>query len=72
VFLFWFLVFLNPDFLITEEAKPFLSIQWFNHALHTSPVIGMALDFICWRHPRPKKSNALRAIFAFAVLYTIE
>jgi hypothetical protein len=38
---------------------------------HTSPVFGMALDFLVWKHPLVKRKSALRAIFVFAVLYTI-
>jgi hypothetical protein len=71
VVLFWALVFLNPEFVMNEEVKPILAILWFNHSLHTLPVIGMALDFIAWRHKQPKTSNALKAIFAFSILYTI-
>lgn len=35
------------------------------------PVVEMALDFAAWRHPLGKKQKALKAIFVFAVLYTI-
>ena len=70
--MFWALVYLDPDFVMDEQAKELLSIRWFNHTLHTSPIFTMALDFIVWKHPRPSKSSALKALFIFSVLYMIE
>uniref|UniRef100_A0A914Z5X1 Uncharacterized protein n=1 Tax=Panagrolaimus superbus TaxID=310955 RepID=A0A914Z5X1_9BILA len=69
VTLFWGLIYLDPDFVLTDEAKLMLSITWYNHALHTVPLIAMIVDFIAWRHPQPRIYPALKATVAFIMFY---
>ncbi|CAD5234574.1 unnamed protein product [Bursaphelenchus xylophilus] len=72
VVLFWSLFLYDQNTLIDEKAEFLLEHEWFNHALHTTPLIGMTLDAIAWRHPRPHKKSALKAIFIFTVVYLID
>ncbi|CAD5228916.1 unnamed protein product [Bursaphelenchus okinawaensis] len=72
VTLFWSLYLYDRKTLITEEAEFLMEHEWFNHSLHTTPLIGMVVDSLAWRHPRPHKKSALKAIFLFTVVYLID
>ena len=72
VCLFWGLVLMDPAHLMDENAKILLAIKWFNHSLHTLPLVAMILDFCLWRHTRPAKKGAFMTIFVFVCLYMID
>uniref|UniRef100_A0A0N5C7C8 Androgen-dependent TFPI-regulating protein-like n=1 Tax=Strongyloides papillosus TaxID=174720 RepID=A0A0N5C7C8_STREA len=72
VTLFWSLTFIDPGALADPQAQKILAIAFFNHSIHTLPLPAMIIDFILWKHQRPKKSKTFKILFIFSSLYLIE
>nr|CAD2158121.1 unnamed protein product [Meloidogyne enterolobii] len=70
--LFWALVYLDPQFLLDKEAEILMSSPWFNHCLHTLPLLTMTIDFLLWRHSRPTWKSAFIIIYIFMIAYLID
>uniref|UniRef100_A0AC35U8X5 Androgen-induced gene 1 protein-like n=1 Tax=Rhabditophanes sp. KR3021 TaxID=114890 RepID=A0AC35U8X5_9BILA len=71
VILFWSLYIADPDSLADPQAQKILSVAFFNHTIHTLPLIAMIVDFFLWKHTRAKKGSTLQILFTFAVLYLV-
>uniref|UniRef100_A0A914XBL0 Uncharacterized protein n=1 Tax=Plectus sambesii TaxID=2011161 RepID=A0A914XBL0_9BILA len=69
VSLFWGLTLINPDLLMDEEAKIVLSVQWYNHALHTIPGVAMLMDVYITKHKRPNHYAAFATIVVVSTCY---
>uniref|UniRef100_A0A0K0EL09 Androgen-dependent TFPI-regulating protein-like n=1 Tax=Strongyloides stercoralis TaxID=6248 RepID=A0A0K0EL09_STRER len=72
VFLFWTLFYIDPGALADPLAQQILAIAFFNHSIHTLPLLAMIIDFMLWKHQRPKKSKTFKILFIFSALYLIE
>ncbi|CAB3400803.1 unnamed protein product [Caenorhabditis bovis] len=71
--LFWTLWIFDPATLAKDEmAKKIHSIQWFNHGLHTLPLISSHLDVYLWKHQTFPQPTVMKGIMAFCVLYVID
>uniref|UniRef100_A0A1I7WPK0 Acyl_transf_3 domain-containing protein n=1 Tax=Heterorhabditis bacteriophora TaxID=37862 RepID=A0A1I7WPK0_HETBA len=73
VLLFWTLFLFDPNTLLADEnAKRIIAIKWYNHGIHTLPLITVLIDISIWNHGQPSKKAAVIGIAVFAVLYITE
>lgn len=71
--LFWTLYIADPGTLAKDEvARQILSIIWYNHGLHTLPMVSAHLDLLVWQHRRFSTKHVLQGISVFVTLYLID
>ncbi|PAV70119.1 hypothetical protein WR25_09688 [Diploscapter pachys] len=68
--LFWALYLLEPNALMAGDAGEMLRrMFWYNHGLHTMPVIGVLLDLLIWNHGQPTRKSTLLLISVLSTIY---
>ena len=59
----------DPHSCQNEKDAKFIPI-WFNHYMHTLPVVTVILEILFCVHEYPSKTTGIKAVLGFGVVYT--